>query len=471
MTTNLPYTHNMTPLRQRRHHVFLSHAHVNLAAVLRLKDFLEAAGLNVWFDRDKVQGGKAFPKSLAGGLDESQSLIVAISEESVNSGWVRAEINQALVHQGAFPSFSVIPVRLDGATIPNELLAHSAIDAEDGVLSLSEAAKLLRSIHGLPDLTPSSDIKTQIVQYISSQAGEVTSPLEGVRVPILFVTCGWRNARNENLMRTSICELLTRDGFHLIGDAEDHARTERDRIQALMAGCSGHLILLPRRGDATSLDNAEYKSIRNEIDMGKSVGLPQFCVHETGFVLPGNLVNSIVFDHSTENSTRESLVGVSSWGNDLLNELFPPKKPAFVFVATDYEDLVVKEDVVRHISQITGLPCLKGSDFGRQSPSRKIEVAIRQASIVIANVVSKCTSADVPDVNWNTCIEAGIALGAGTPIQIIARRQVGETWMIKDNLPFMLRDHAIETYADDQRLMALIHKSVRPFRRRILGRS
>ena len=470
MATSLPYSHNLTPLRQRRHHVFLSHAHVNLDAVMRLKEFLETAGFIVWFDRDKVQGGKAFPKALAEGINECQSLIVAVSESSISSQWVEKEVNQGLVHQSAFPSFPVIPVRLDGSQIPNELLAHSAIDAEDGVLSLSEAAKLLRSIHGLPDLTPSSDIKTQIVQYISSQAGEVTSPLECVRVPIFYVTCGWRAAKNEITMRTSICEWMTREGFHLIGDAEDHARTDRERIQALMTGCSGHLILLPRRGDALSLDDAEYKSIRSEIEIGKSVGLPQFCIHESGLHPPSDFASTMVIEFSTEDADKASMRCIASWASDLLNEVLPPKRPAFVFVATDYEDLVVKDDVVRHISHITGLPCLKGSDFGRQSPSRKIEAAIRLSSVVIANVVSKCTPAGDPDVNWNTCIEAGIALGAGTPIQIIARRQVGESWMIKDNLPFMLRDHSIGTYADDQHLMALIHKSVRPFRRRILGR-
>jgi hypothetical protein len=464
------HTHNLTPLRHRKHHVFLSHAHVDLEAVLRLKDFLETAGLVVWFDRDKVQGGKAFPKALADGVNESQALIVAVSESSLSSRWVEKEVNQGLVHQAAFPSFPVIPVRLDGSQIPNELVAHSAIDAENGRLSIFEAARLLRSIHGLPDLTPSYDLKTQIVQYLSSVAGETTSPLESVRVPILYVTCGWRAAKNEITMRTSICESLTREGFHLIGDAEDHKHTLRDRIHALMAGCSGHLILLPKRGNAAPLDDAEYTSIRSEIEIGKAAGLKQFWILESGLSPTAEMANALVMDLTSDATTRNSMDLLPSWASDLLNEVQSPKRPAFVFVATDYEDLVVKDDVVKHISHITGLPCLKGSDFGRQSPSRKIEAAIRLASVVIANVVSKCTPAGDPDVNWNTCIEAGIALGAGTPIQIVARRQAGESWMIKDSLPFMLRDHSIGTYADDQNLMALIHKSVRPFRRRILGR-
>ncbi|MEO8495862.1 MAG: hypothetical protein ABI614_12375, partial [Planctomycetota bacterium] len=385
------------------------------------------------------------------------------------SNWVEQEFNQGLVHQASYPQFPVIPVRFEDFYPPLGLFAHSAVDAFGGRLHGSEAATLLRSIHGVPDLTPQCDVKSQVIQSISSLAGEPISPLEAVRVPIMYVTCGWRAAKNEEALRTGACQELTREGFYLIGDAEDHSHTDKERIAAIMAGCSSHLILLPKRGEAASVDHAEYNSIRAEIEIGKVVGLPQFCVHEKGLVPPSEIVASLPCDLSTPDTTADSWIRLNSWMADLDAIRTPPRRLAFVFVATDYEDLVVKDHVVRHISQITGLPCLKGTDFGRQSPSRKIAQAIRHASLVIANVVSSTRTDGHPDINWNTCIEGGIALGAGTPLQIIARRAVDENWTLKDNLPFMIRDNSIGTYPDDQHLMAIIHRAARPFRRRYLG--
>lgn len=136
-------------------------------------------------------------------------------------------------------------------------------------------------------------------------------------------------------------------------------------------------------------------------------------------------------------------------------------------MATDYDDLVVKDHVVRHIEQITGLPCLRGSDFGGQAPSRKIEIAIRGAALVIANVVSQ-TKSGSPDVNQNACIEAGIAMGARRQLNIVARRGEQDKWKL-DDLPFMIRHNTVETYADDQHLIGLVHRYARPFRRRIIA--
>ena len=139
-----------------------------------------------------------------------------------------------------------------------------------------------------------------------------------------------------------------------------------------------------------------------------------------------------------------------------------------MFVATDYDDLIVKDHVVRHISQITGLPCLKGSDLGKKTPALKIELAVRHAALVIANVVSQ-TTADEPQVNVNACIEAGIALGADRQLNIVARRGASDRWKLDDHLPFMIRHNTVETYEDDQHLIGLVHRYARPFRRRIIA--
>lgn len=59
------------PLRKRAHHVFLSHAHVDGRAVLRLRQWLAEAGIEVWFDREKMHAGQTFPSALTEGIADS----------------------------------------------------------------------------------------------------------------------------------------------------------------------------------------------------------------------------------------------------------------------------------------------------------------------------------------------------------------------------------------------------------------
>src|ERR1041385_282773 len=140
---------------------------------------------------------------------------------------------------GGFRRFPVIPVRLEPCDLPQCLFAHSAVDAFDGLMDGLEAAKLLRSIHGVPDLTAPAAVKSHVIHYVSTLAGDGGSALATTQMPVLHVTCGWRDAANEALLRRTVCNAFTKEDFHLIGDAEDHQHTDELRIKAIMSGCSG----------------------------------------------------------------------------------------------------------------------------------------------------------------------------------------------------------------------------------------
>jgi hypothetical protein len=456
------------PLRERPCHAFLSHAHVDRKAIDRLNAWLQqVAGMQIWYDAERMQAGQMFPSALAEGVGDSQSMIVAVSKGAVDSQWVAMEQNHGLAQQGQFPRFAVIPVRLEPIDLPNALFAHSAVDAFDGCMDGENAARLLRSLHAVADLSPPDPVKRHAIDYISSLAGDRPSALTTSSMPIAYLTCGWRETGNEPLLRTSVCRAFKEEGFHLIGDAEDHQSTDEARIQRIMSSCSGQLVVVPRRAD--TIQSPEFRSLRKEVLIGRSLNVPQFFVVEKGVSLDGEFsaVPSMELDaghlspaglDSIVREPADNLRG--TWG--------PPQRPDYVFVATDYDDLVVKDHVVRHIAQITGLPCLKGSDLGKKTPALKIELAVRHAALVIANVVSQTTQ-DVPQVNLNACIEAGIALGAERQLNIVARRGASDRWKLDDHLPFMIRHNTVETYEDDQHLIGLVHRYARPFRRRIIA--
>jgi hypothetical protein len=345
------------------------------------------------------------------------------------------------------------------------------VDAIGGKMTADAASKLLRSIHNVPEGTRPGELKAQVVDHLATRAGDPPSDISAVRVPILYVTCGWRNNANEKLLRRAVCNAVAAEGAHLVGDAEDHASTVEARIKSILEGCSAHLIIVPRRaGDgADQFTHAEYRHLRKELKWGSEVKLPQFIVAETGLDPSGELAGATFVD-LRDGPDEKTLRGrLADWASDVPGKCPPPKCPHYVMIASDYEDLTITENVVRHIEMVTGLPCLKGRDFGGKSPARKIEAALRHAVLVIANIVSANRTDGSPDINWNSCIEAGIALGAGRPVQVIMRRGAGDTWTISKDLPFMLRDNQLGEYSDDQHLIGLIHKFARPYRRRVIA--
>jgi hypothetical protein len=64
--------------------------------VIRLKKALEEHGLKVWLDQDEIRPGTPFVDALEKGLDESRSVVLVVSPEAMESGWVREEYYRAL---------------------------------------------------------------------------------------------------------------------------------------------------------------------------------------------------------------------------------------------------------------------------------------------------------------------------------------------------------------------------------------
>jgi hypothetical protein len=68
----------------------------------------------------------------------------------------------------------------------------------------------------------------------------------------------------------------------------------------------------------------------------------------------------------------------------------------------------------------------------------------------------------ISEDNLNTCIEAGIARGAGTRFHLAARTP-------RRRPPFMFRDQQVWHYANDIELLGRIHRIAYPYRRRVLN--
>jgi adenylate cyclase len=91
--------------------VFMSYAREDRALVEQLAEAFDKAGLHVWWDR-KIEAGTRFDEVLETELNQSRCVVVAWSQNSVESDWVRSE-----AHDG-FDRGILMPVMLDNVVPP-----------------------------------------------------------------------------------------------------------------------------------------------------------------------------------------------------------------------------------------------------------------------------------------------------------------------------------------------------------------
>jgi hypothetical protein len=123
---------------------FVSHSTKDKPFVRKLASDLVASGVKVWIDEQNILVGDSIPEKIAQGLAESDFFLIVLSKNSVNSEWVRKELNSAIVHEIERRKVTILPIKLDDAkmpeTIKDKLYADFSKSYEEGL------EKLIRSI-------------------------------------------------------------------------------------------------------------------------------------------------------------------------------------------------------------------------------------------------------------------------------------------------------------------------------------
>ncbi len=101
--------------------VFLSYAAEDRDRVAPLVDFLESRGWSVWWDRS-LRPGETWPEVIERELNRARCIVVAWSQRSVVSPWVRLEANRARERR------NIVPVLLDAVAVPAEFATFQSFD-------------------------------------------------------------------------------------------------------------------------------------------------------------------------------------------------------------------------------------------------------------------------------------------------------------------------------------------------------
>lgn len=139
------------PVRQRDK-VFISYSHTDREFAERLANALHEAGEEVWWDKWEITAGDSLIKRIfTEGLAEAKAFVVVLSPQSVNSKWVREELDVATV-QRIEGVTRVIPVLKEPTEIPTSLRSLMWVDMQNdfdaGVI------RILNALHGVTAKPP-----------------------------------------------------------------------------------------------------------------------------------------------------------------------------------------------------------------------------------------------------------------------------------------------------------------------------
>ena len=416
-------------VNKRRFHAFLSHAHADKSIVDRLDYWLkDICGIPIWYDDRELPLGSQIATELPNAISNCRSLIIVLSKTSIDSGWVKEEyeaaIDQRIRTKGLF---RIIAIRIEECQIPGFLRTTKWLDLCNNNIDIHIGKQILSGIY-----------------YIDNNLNpEVTRDL--------FISRSWHV--DESSLPDFICQLLIKTDFRLIGDAEDQKSFDENRIRSIMESCGGYVAILPHKGEGKT-----SKYIIREIIIALKLGLPSLIIADINVELSkldlsSDIIESIIQFHfqETGNSVIKALVSII---NDFVEEWREPIRPHYVFFATDLLKNSPRNEIIRdHIQNITAMQCIIGDKLREEQIQYAIIRKICGAYVMIA---------DISEDNLNTLIEAGIALGAGTRLNLMAQGP-------RRSPPFMFRNKEVEFYNNDVELLGKVHNIIYPYRRRILN--
>jgi hypothetical protein len=426
-----------TPINQRPNDLFLSHSSRDKNTFVDdLFTWLTGrAGYKVWFDRGLASGGLS--TNLDEAIDTCRGAIIVLSENSIKSQWVKSECDR--IHSewaNRKGGFAIATIRIDPVEPPGLLKSYKHIDVLDGKFTTEAATLLVESLNGGRD----------------SALGR----------PV-YLSRGWRES--EHALAECIANICKASGLKLVCDFTDQPHYSADRVRNIMDSTGGLVAVVPHRGQGKT---SSY--VVNEIEFAHELGLPVIAFTHSDVAranIPA-LAESVIYDanitsldvHQVEDLYSEPLAEFTAqWRK--------PKRGEHVFLGHSLEESIGDRFAMlrRMLSRVTGLPVVTGGLVGGEEAPTEIVRLIQDAELSIIDITNKAHQ-NLPekvDFALNSCIEAGIALGAGRS-KALYITCAGP----RRSPPFMLRTKQVWYYDDGLGLVGALRQIAYAHRRMIL---
>ncbi len=126
--------------------VFLSHTSKDKQFVRRLAARLQLHGITVWLDEAEIRVGDSLIDKISEGINESNFLAVVLSSASVESKWVKKELNIAITQEILRDDVEVLPILIEDCKIPSFLVDKFYADFRDPDAFSTNFRRLLQAI-------------------------------------------------------------------------------------------------------------------------------------------------------------------------------------------------------------------------------------------------------------------------------------------------------------------------------------
>lgn len=101
--------------------VFISYSHADKDLARALAGALQDRGVRIWIDEGELRIGDSIIERIATAITEIDFFLVLVSESSRNSNWCRKELALAVSGGLGRQGVKVLPVRVEGASMPHAL--------------------------------------------------------------------------------------------------------------------------------------------------------------------------------------------------------------------------------------------------------------------------------------------------------------------------------------------------------------
>ncbi len=420
------------PLNRRDYDIFLSYAHSDRSFVEQIYQWLQQAGLEVWWDDRDMSAGALLATELQKAIERCRAVILVATDDSVARGWVQAEYNIAMDERANYKGFRVVVLRMENANVNDFLIkGMSWIDVPNNTLDADLGLAIVRALY------PSENRPNPVTAHD------------------IFISASWQSEDNESA--TAVCKHLSRQGFRLIGDSKDQKGFESGhRSEQIMSSCGAFVSIIPYRGEDTAVAGEKpYNYFLQEIDFAAEQSLPSLVIADPRIKrADGHDQNWLRME--TDNDNVPQIIQNSL--QSIWDRWRKPLKPHYIFYAMDLdsENKRLMGPVRQLIQLITSMPTIVGDEVHEGNPestNAAVRAAVSDAFLVIA---------DLTDDNVNACIEAGMALAVGTNVELLAAGP-------QRRPPFMLRERNMPTYNNEVQKIGLLHKISRHYRRRVIN--
>lgn len=437
-----------------KYDIFLSHSSKDNDFADKLWTLLDKSGFKVWYDNQSLLLGTILNEILDK-LKSSRFVIVVWSKNAEKSQWVHNETKTALLND---KDRTVIVVRLDGKKdFPddlNELKNIKWLDCPKGSLTPKDFFHILASIYGTSENTEfDKDV---------------------------FVTRSWQDEDKE--VFNKYFPTLNKE-FRLIGDYPDQKTTDEQRIKKIMGTCCGYIALLtPKSNSDTYTYLGTSKYFWKEIKWAYECDLPGLLIADP------NVYSNINELKSSKNDSQSlQLISKKKWFKDE-NNAFKKSciKALREFKLISFDDVELKSHVTEfshnvkqtqtpHIYYtkninienneinsfikrlcgiVTAIPCKDESDSVirvNTSIIDRIKENISKAYLMIS---------DVSNAVMDRYVDIGIAIHADIELFLFKQQDSSTTSSYIVN--------SIYNYQDGCECLALIHKILRQYRRKVI---